>query len=255
MKKIIYSSFILLAVLFLSGCSMTQKIENASRDMFFKIMSPGDVSLDIVANQSANKSEEAGMANEAETTMENELEPEWESWDFTGSINSLKEAKMGDLQCTFNNTIANSNSGKSSTSGIMYVSSKEGYVRMDGKIVATGSSQGESVFGMIMKPEGIDKEGIPKGWMYNWIELNIGGKKIIGSKLRLEVFGKLAGKTPQAAATGSATTSVDVAQQFNFNCKRWVVDYSKFDLPTGIEFIDITGSWENIISKMPNVPK
>ncbi len=75
-------------------------------------------------------------------------------------------------------------------------------------------------------------------WFYMWSSLDSNGSKIkIGEMKRITK----AGVDADAAAEGaeeSASAPVDTSHEFN--CVKWSVDESKFEIPSDIDFMDMT---------------
>jgi hypothetical protein len=50
-----------------------------------------------------------------------------------------------------------------------------------------------------------------------------------------------------------ADTNIDMSKDYNFTCTDWVVDPSKFAVPTGIQFMDIADFTKSLQNLIPSV--
>jgi hypothetical protein len=122
-----------------------------------------------------------------------------------GSLRSL--LGMGkNVMCTFEST-----SGDNTSSGTVYITA-DGAMRGDFKMGTGADAQTSSML-------------VKDGTSYVW-----SGTK--GVKMA-------ASGEAQANANAQVQKSVDLDSQVQYSCSDWAVEQSKFDLPAGVEFVDL----------------
>ncbi|HDQ16549.1 MAG TPA: hypothetical protein ENN31_00265 [Candidatus Vogelbacteria bacterium] len=99
---------------------------------------------------------------------------------------------------------------------VYYFDNKNERIRVDTEVVAKGG-------GVNINTTSIIRDG----WNYFWD--NLTNKD--GMKIKVEDY-----QNPEEVDYG-----VDVDEKFDFKCKSWRVDSSKFDLPADKSFVDISG--------------
>lgn len=78
---------------------------------------------------------------------------------------------------------------------------------------------------------------------YSWMD----GQKT-GYKMD---FASMQGNTMKGDVNNSGQANIDPNKQFDFKCSRWSVDNSKFALPTGVEFTDMTKMMQDMQKMQP----
>lgn len=78
---------------------------------------------------------------------------------------------------------------------------------------------------------------------YSWVD----GQKT-GYKMDFEA---MQGNTIKGDVNNSGQANIDPNKQFDFKCSRWSVDNSKFALPTGVEFTDMTKMMQDVQQMQP----
>lgn len=149
--------------------------------------------------------------------------PEQEAAQPQGMQNTLKGLLgLGQSQtCTYN-------VGEGLGTSTVYVAG--GKMRTD-TLVKTGTS--DFVSHTIMDGQSV----------YSWMD----GQKT-GYKMD---FASMQGNTMKGDVNNSGQANIDPNKQFDFKCSRWSVDNSKFALPTGVEFTDMTKMMQDMQQMQP----
>lgn len=79
---------------------------------------------------------------------------------------------------------------------------------------------------------------------YSWMD----GQKT-GYKMDFEA---MQGNTTKGDVGNSGQANIDPNKQFNFQCSNWAADSSKFALPAGVEFTDMTKMMQDMQKMQPN---
>jgi hypothetical protein len=164
--------------------------------------------------------------NVSPTAQNNAVAPKAESGTTKMSA-SIKDLMKGgkSIDCTFNSTDAKQGITQS---GEFYLDGPNARSRSE-TVITTNSTGQKTESYMIM-------EG---GYGYSWS----GADAKTGYKINLN-------ETQPAANAGSNTQNTeDLNQPINFDCRNWSVDNSKFDLPAGVKFTDISQMMKSL-----NVP-
>jgi hypothetical protein len=145
---------------------------------------------------------------------------------FSGTFAELMKLG-GSIKCTF---AVDTEAGKSS--GTVYVSGKQ--TRNDFE-VTTNEGNFESHF-------------VSDGeWAYTW-----GSQMPNGVKMRLSDF------EGETANTSDATVpeyqgAVNMQDKFDYKCSPWIVDVSKFELPSDVTFVDMTQTLQNLQDQLEDM--
>ncbi|MFZ2188078.1 MAG: hypothetical protein WAV73_00755 [Candidatus Moraniibacteriota bacterium] len=140
---------------------------------------------------------------------------------FSGSLKDLM-AKGTSMQCSWS---ADNESGK--VSGTVYVNGDKFYQ----EFLSSQPEKGEMKSFILNDGE----------WLYQWSTFSK-----MGTKMKMDEAKKLAEdfqENPAMKAPGGqdvAVKSEDLDSKFDYNCKKWNVDASKFVLPTDIQFNDLS---------------
>lgn len=148
---------------------------------------------------SSNKNNDSEVASNTEATAQSAAETSIE----TGSIKSLIAAGENQ-QCTFK-----SNEQDAETDGTMYLSG--GKMRGDFAIDANGTKTSSHMI----------YDGTTG---YVWMD-----GQVMGFKMSLDANSQ----------TTDKSQSIDPNKNYEFNCGRWSVDNSKFEIPAGIQFSEM----------------
>ncbi|USN53372.1 MAG: hypothetical protein H6760_04380 [Candidatus Nomurabacteria bacterium] len=76
---------------------------------------------------------------------------------------------------------------------------------------------------------------------YNW---GMYDGQEIGTKIKLEDFDTEADTNETDTTDTNAAPSVNYDNQYDFDCHPWTVDAAKFELPSNVEFTDLTAQME-----------
>ncbi|MDP3964793.1 MAG: hypothetical protein Q8Q20_04040 [bacterium] len=115
-----------------------------------------------------------------------------------------------------------------SQEGTVYVAGGE---KIRGDFTLLDSESGETTSHIIQDGE----------YHYNWGTYD--GQEI-GTKMKLSEF-QAEGDTDEPE-TADDTPSLNYDHQYEFDCDRWTVDDSKFEVPANVEFTDLTAQMEAI---------
>ena len=80
---------------------------------------------------------------------------------------------------------------------------------------------------------------IKDGWEYMWSDAAVGGIAAnMGIKMNFDQIKKQ--QQTQTTPGGAQNNGLDTQKTMNFSCTPWIADASKFDLPSNIQFTDMT---------------
>lgn len=133
-------------------------------------------------------------------------------------------------KCTFTATDTQNNV-KTDTSATLYISGKKMYE----EIQMVSSDKAVPTTNMAMISDGT--------YIYTWDV----SKKMPGMKI------KIVEPTP-GTTEDTKTQSVDMDKKFDMKCSSWMVDDSKFVVPTDVKFTDLTEMMKNIPTMPANIP-
>ena len=111
--------------------------------------------------------------------------------------------------------------------------------KIEGTVYVSGNkTRGDYKLGMVDATEVTTHDIVDGEWVYMWSSLDSNGTKI-----KIEEMKRLtkAGANVDATAEGaeeSAGALVDMSHEFT--CVKWSVDESKFEVPSDIDFMDMT---------------
>jgi len=172
----------------------------------------------------ANNIEKKGKPSENKGSNTTNVETNEEEEISDSSILDL--AKLGkNAKCTYN-----SDEGGTIMEGVVYVSGNK--TRSDMKITtAEGTKMDSSSI--------TDSE-----WMYMWTS-----ETDQGTKMNLKEMEALASKyeNEDGSVEESDYQYKDQTQKVDYKCRPWVVDNSKFDVPTNINFIDMNEMMKGLL--------
>jgi len=83
---------------------------------------------------------------------------------------------------------------------------------------------------------------VKDGWQYVWSQGDMPGLLQAGVKMKFDAETGGDGQSDAPMQNGG----VDMDQVMNFSCVPWVPDASKFELPAGIEFTDLSATMQNL---------
>lgn len=167
------------------------------------------------------------MRNKSANQVKNSMvlqTPQNEATQPQGMQNTLKGLLgLGQSQtCTYN-------VGEGLGTSTVYVAS--GKMRTD-TLVKTGTT--DFVSHTIMDGQSV----------YSWMD----GQKT-GYKMD---FASMQGNTMKGDVNNSGQANIDPNKQFDFKCSSWSADSSKFTLPAGVEFNDMTKMMQDMQTNMPS---
>lgn len=172
----------------------------------------------------ANKTGQKGTSGESKNSNTVAVEPNEEEEISDASILDL--AKLGkNVKCTYN-----SNEEETSMEGVVYVAGNK--TRSDMKIKSEEGTE-------------MDSSSITDSeWMYMW-----SSETDQGTKMNLKEMEALASKYENDNGSGEESDNQykDQTQKVDYKCRPWIVDNSKFDIPTNINFIDMNEMMKGLL--------
>jgi hypothetical protein len=177
-------------------------------------------------NEASEKVDRDKSANSA--TPVEEKEDENEGGLFSGSLKDLM-ARGADTQCTWSSTNEGAKIG-----GTVYVSGTKFYQEFS----STDSKNGSELKSYILN------DGT---WIYQWSALSK-----VGTKMKMDEVKKLAEEAQKKISNDAIdkqdveNNNVNLDNEFDYNCQKWTVDVSRFQLPTDIQFNDLSQMLNNL---------
>lgn len=144
--------------------------------------------------------------------------------------NSLRDllALGKNQKCVFSASTTDDKGIKTDTTGTIYFSGKN----LAEDLTSTSTDKGTPTINMHMVSDG--------AYLYTWDQsAKTQGMKIKITEPEEDDTDKTKGKSP-----------VDLDEKVNMNCSVWIVDNSKFTIPTDVKFTDI----EELMKNIPTVP-
>ena len=176
----------------------------------------------ISTSDSANK---IGIQDTSEITN---LQEKTDDMSLTGNLLDLIN-KGSDLQCTFSGE-----TDGTKTSGTTYISGKK--VRGDYKIEVEGKVMESNLIS--------DNE-----YMYTW-----SSEMAQGMKMKIDEFEKSDDDNTSKDDQAKQEKNMEAFQDdYDYNCTKWNVDDSKFNVPTNIEFTDYSAMMKNVPTSPDNL--
>lgn len=145
---------------------------------------------------------------------------------FTGNL--MDVLKMGKaVKCTGTYT-----GEEGSMDMTVYASGEKSYSEMTFDLGEEGTMESYSIY-----------DG---DWMYSWNNMGM------ASKMKVSDMEELAGDMPEAEDYEGADAETPQAfqQDFNYKCRPWIADNSKFTPPSDIEFVDLTQTMKDFTEAM-----
>lgn len=143
---------------------------------------------------------------------------------FSGSMQDLM-ALGSSIKCTFSGTDEGTE-----YSGVLYAAGKK--ARQDVEVIANGEKVETHVI-------------VDDRWTYMWSSMN----QHNGMKMYIDLTDEELRELGEEANNAYS----DQEKEYNFQCLPWIVDSSKFVLPSDVEFTDLSEMMEGLQGSMPGM--